>query len=106
MNELRITDADSPFVANSTLTLQAYGRHAVGFVRTRVSAFTSNTSGKVYISISDHSIAIQLVGTFTATIQFEGSVDGANWAALSMTPIGGGAAVTSATAAGIWFNIY
>lgn len=46
--------------------------------------------------------AIQLQGTFAATVQFEWSVDGNAWFTLSSTPNGGGAAVTSATAPGIW----
>src|SRR5882724_7244472 len=46
--------------------------------------------------------AIQVSGTFTGTISFECSIDGTNWTALSVTPVGGGAAVTSATAVGTW----
>lgn len=47
--------------------------------------------------------AIQLTGTFTATIQFECSIDGGKtWNSLAMTPAAGGAAVTSATAPGLF----
>lgn len=52
-------------------------------------------------------VAVQLAGTFTGTLQFEASVDGGTFVALSMIPsssASGEAAadVTSATAAGAW----
>lgn len=47
--------------------------------------------------------AFQLVGAFSGTITFEASVDGTTFAALPVTPIAGGATVTTATAAGIWY---
>lgn len=50
----------------------------------------------------DQQLAIQLVGAFTATVQFEASVDKVNWVACPVEPIAGGASVTSATAAGQW----
>lgn len=44
-----------------------------------------------------------LAGTFSGTLQFEGSGDGGvTWGSLSATPTAGGTAVTSATAAGTW----
>lgn len=46
--------------------------------------------------------AIQLDGTFAGTVQFEGSTNSGNWFAIVGTPIGGGAASSSATAIGIW----
>jgi len=45
---------------------------------------------------------VDLSGTFTGTAQFEGTIDGTNWRALSVTPLAGGTAVTSATAVGAW----
>jgi len=47
-------------------------------------------------------VAVQLAGSFSATVQFEGSVDGANYTSVPAAPIAGGTAVTSATSAGIW----
>lgn len=47
-------------------------------------------------------VAVQLDGTFTGTVQFEVTTDGDTWGSLAVTPSGGGAAVTSATGAGIW----
>jgi hypothetical protein len=48
-------------------------------------------------------VAIQVQGTFTATISFEGTVNGGAWAALRVCPIGTSVSATSASAAGIWF---
>lgn len=47
-------------------------------------------------------VGVQLTGTFSATVQFEGSVDGTNWAAISASPASTGVQVTSATATGVW----
>ncbi len=47
-------------------------------------------------------IGVQLAGTFTGTVQFEGTMDGTNWTAHSMVPLAAGVAVTSATATGAW----
>lgn len=47
--------------------------------------------------------AFQIVGAVSGgPIYFEATLDGTNYTALSASPIGGGAAVTQATAAGIW----
>ena len=49
--------------------------------------------------------AIDIRGTFTATLAFQGSIDGTNWTLLQATPIGSAqnvALVTSASAAGSW----
>lgn len=107
MNELRVNDIATPFTAvNSETKLQTAGRHVFSFVRVRCSAFTSNTSGKVTITASDHSIGVQITGTFTATLQFEATIDGVTWFAALLTPVAGGAAVSSASAAGAWTHTY
>ena len=49
--------------------------------------------------------AIDLRGTFTATVTFQGTLDGTNWIALNAIPYGSAqnvALVTSSTAAGAW----
>src|ERR1700675_370097 len=51
-------------------------------------------------------LSIGISGTFTATAQFEGTIDGTIWFALTGQPITGGAVVTSATAAGQWIFQY
>lgn len=47
-------------------------------------------------------VGIQVVGAgFTGTVNFEVTVDGSNWVALSVTPSAGGAAVTTVTASAL-----
>lgn len=45
---------------------------------------------------------IQVSGTFSGTLQFEGSVDCTTYASLNATPPGSSSAVTSTTATGVW----
>lgn len=47
-------------------------------------------------------VSINVTGAFTGTLQFETTVDGANWASVSVTPTAGGASVTTTTAVGVW----
>jgi hypothetical protein len=47
-------------------------------------------------------IAVQLTGTFTATVQFEGTVDGTNYVAMLASPVGSTTGATTAAAAGLW----
>lgn len=47
-------------------------------------------------------VGIQVAGTFTGTISFEGTVDDATWVAINMTPPNSTTAVTTATAVGAW----
>lgn len=49
------------------------------------------------------SVAFQFTGTWVATVQFEGSVDGSTYVALNATPPNSTTAVTSAAANGVWF---
>lgn len=55
-------------------------------------------------------LGVQISGTFTGTLQFEGRIaqtdDVNDWFAITGTPAAGGAGVTSATAAGRWFIQY
>jgi hypothetical protein len=50
----------------------------------------------------DGGVAIQIAGSFSGTVSFEGSVDGVNFRALLVTPSNSTTQVTSATAAGLW----
>lgn len=60
-------------------------------------------NGFLTIDVRDlSSLTIQLLGTWTATLQFEFTVDGTNWYSLNMFPNGGTSPVTSATANGVW----
>jgi hypothetical protein len=45
-------------------------------------------------------VAVQVTGTFSATITFEATVDGTNYVAFNMTPSNSGTDASTATAAG------
>jgi hypothetical protein len=45
---------------------------------------------------------LQVAGTWTGTITFEVTVDGQNWAAISVTPSNSSTTVTTTTANGVW----
>lgn len=45
---------------------------------------------------------VDVSGTFVATLVVEGTADGTTYRALAMSPVGGGADVTSVSAAGAW----
>lgn len=47
-------------------------------------------------------VGLQIAGTFTATLQIEGSIDNTNYVSIACLPNGGSATVTSATAPGVW----
>lgn len=47
-------------------------------------------------------VGFQVKGVTTATVSFEGTINGVDWVALSVVPLAGGAAVTTATADGIF----
>lgn len=50
-------------------------------------------------------VAVQIQGTFSGTISFEGSVDGSTFVALGLTPIGTTTPATSATTTGVWGGV-
>lgn len=45
-------------------------------------------------------MTLDLSGTFSATVTFEGTIDGTNWFAVGLQPWAGGALATTATAVG------
>ena len=47
-------------------------------------------------------VALQLVGTFTATVTFQATVDGETWVSFNMVPSNSATAVSTGTAAGAW----
>lgn len=47
-------------------------------------------------------VAFQVSGTWTGTITFEASVDGANWVTFNVTPSASGTDVSTTTANGAW----
>jgi len=57
----------------------------------------------VNVTPSSAAAVIQLTGTFSATLQFEGTTSvGGTFVAIAASPVGGGSAVSSATATGSW----
>lgn len=64
-----------------------------------VSAVSATAPCSVYQATGG---SITIAGTWVGTLQFESTIDGTTYAALSAYPIAGGAAVTSTTAAGTW----
>lgn len=61
-------------------------------------------NGTVQIDVGGYgAVGIQLSGTWAATVEFQASVDGTNWSALQVVPVGSGTAVTTSTANGIWY---
>ena len=60
-------------------------------------------NGTVQIDVGGYgSVAIQITGTWTATVTFQGTVDGTNWETLQVVPLASGTAVTSTTINGAW----
>ncbi len=47
-------------------------------------------------------VGVQITGTFTATLQFEVTINGTDWVAFQVTNVNTGSSVTTATAAGIF----
>jgi hypothetical protein len=63
-------------------------------------------AGQVLAQLRGQATAVvQITGTFVATLQFEGTVDGVNFFAVNMYPVAGGAATTSTTAVGQWIGV-
>ena len=72
---------------------------AIGLVQTQPNG-SQITSGVLPLSNIDD-IAVQLVGTFTLTVQFEASNDGTNWVACKGEAAANNTAITTLTAAGL-----
>jgi len=63
-------------------------------------------AGQVLAQLRGQATAVvQITGTFVATLQFEGTVDGVNFFAVNMYPVVGGAAITSTTTVGQWIGV-
>lgn len=70
---------------------------------TSATCASSSSTGCVYIgAIGRGGVGVQVTGTFSGTLQFEGSVNGTNFSAINATPPNSTTAVTSTTATGQW----
>lgn len=47
-------------------------------------------------------LGLQLTGTWTGTVTFEATIDGANWVALNMVPSNSATAASTTTGNGAW----
>ncbi len=65
-------------------------------------AATADANGMELDCVHLGSIGVQITGTFSAVVYFEGNIDDTNWVALIGTNVSTGACATSASAAGIW----
>lgn len=78
---------------------QGSGRPTTGSITTNGDVVSLETFGGA-------SGTVRIEGTWTGTVQFEGCIvdcsASGNWFSLPVTPVAGGAAVTSATAVGTW----
>jgi hypothetical protein len=63
---------------------------------------TANSCVTLTIPPDAGGVGVQISGTFSATVQFEVSLDGSNWVSIGGTPAAGGLSVTSATAGGTY----
>lgn len=74
-------------------------------IETLQSAQDGNNDGTAISMIGYGRFTIQVtVSGFTGTVNFEGTIDDTNWFAVTVDPIGGGSAVTTATGAGVFRN--
>lgn len=104
-DENSATDAS----ATNPLPVNSAGVSTSGNI-TAVNASPSSGAGTANSSVAltlngATGVAFDVRGTFTATLSFQGTIDGTNWFTLTAVAAGGGqnsAATTSATSAGVW----
>lgn len=82
-----------------SLSLPLYGQTRTQILQDNK---TANGNGIVIDVSQDAAVAVQITGTFSATINFEGNVDGATWVALKGLNLTTFAQNASPTAAGIY----
>jgi hypothetical protein len=71
-------------------------------ITTNASTCTAGVCVQAALNDADTVAALQITGTWTGTITFEGSVDGVNWVALLGMPLNSLTAASSCTAVGAW----
>lgn len=86
------------------LLLLPFAANAASISRslTSSSCVSGNTTGCVTLSSTSASVSVQLAGTWTASVVFEGSNDNASFTMLRGWPTGGGESTTTATTPGTW----
>ena len=63
---------------------------------------TSNLYVEILLPIDAATLAVQITGSWAATLLFEGTVNGDDWFAAEMQPLPSGLLITTATANGVW----
>lgn len=95
--------ASSPVVIASDQSTIAVNQSGVSS-----SGSINSLNGTVALSLTGASgWSVDLRGTWTATVTFQGTIDGTNWFTIAILPAGGGtsvATVTTATANGQWWG--
>ena len=71
--------------------------------KTLQSAVSGSANGTVFDTSGLGGVALQVTGTFSATVHFEHSIDGTNYVAVQGSNLNTGALATSATAAGLYY---
>ena len=65
-------------------------------------AATAAGNGSIFVVEDLATVVLQVSGTFSATVSFEGTVDGTNWVAVRAQNLATGVAATSTTSAGLF----
>jgi len=74
----------------------------VAYKHTFQSAATATGNGSAMNVAGLGLVGVQLTGTFSATVTFEGTIDGSNWVSLLARLVTDGTTSATATAAGIY----
>lgn len=81
---------------------------AATLIKSATQAITAQDVAATILGIpSPVKVAVQLAGTFTATVTFEVTVDGTNWVAVELLPttdLANTALTATASAAGVWIT--
>src|SRR3989442_707788 len=75
---------------------------ASGDITVANAACTATSCVSMTIYGQSGTIAVQVTGTFTGTLQFEGTLDGTNYVAVNGLPVASATTTTSTTATGMW----
>jgi hypothetical protein len=97
---IRSTAWPSP-TGTANVTIMTFGAIKVYTVLQNAAVATGNGTAMPVDGLSG--VGVQISGITTATITFEGTIDGTNWVALESTNLNTGVAGTTATTNGLYF---
>ena len=92
------------------LTSTAHAQYTEATTGSITTSSTDCTTAAACVSLqlrsTDGSLSLKISGTYSATLQFESSVDGTTWAGISGDPLPSGSRASSTTSTGTWvFNV-